>query len=282
MTIRLKHLDSHAIINPLGAELVEFQSKGSNCIWTIDERFWDKTSPVLFPIVGRLKNDTYTFSGKQYNLPRHGFARNYEFEVFSKSESSVIFSLKENEKTLEIYPFRFELRLEYTLLESTLEIKYRVKNNSEAAMPFSIGAHPAFAIDSCFEDYTLSFENDDVLLSHELENENFSGKTYSIELQNRNLPLSYSFFEKDAIVLKKFNSEKITILKNNIPYLAVKVAGFPNLGIWTKPKAPFLCIEPWHGYADNANTSGDIFKKEGIIILNKEDEFKASIAISIL
>ncbi|MCL9807555.1 aldose 1-epimerase family protein [Flavobacterium amniphilum] len=282
MTIRLKHLDTYVSINPFGAELVEFQSKGKNYIWTIDEQFWNKTSPVLFPIVGRLKNDIYTLSCKQYSLPRHGFARNYEFEVLQKSESSVTFSLKENEKTLLEYPFRFELILEYTLSNNTLEIKYTVRNNSEGEMPFSIGAHPAFKIGSHFEDYGLLFENDHVLISHELENENFSGKTYPIKLQNGSLPLSYSYFEKDAIVLKQFNSKKITILKNNIPYLAVTVDGFPNLGVWTKPDAPFLCIEPWNGFADNANTSGDIFKKEGITILKKEEEFTASITISIL
>lgn len=282
MTIRLNYLDSYATINPFGAELVDFYSKGKNYIWTINEQFWNKTSPVLFPIVGRLKNDTYRLSEKNYNLPRHGFARNHKFEVLHKSESTVIFSLTENEKTLIDYPFRFELTIKYTLLENSLKAEYSVKNNSETQMPFSLGAHPAFAIDDSLEEYSIAFENDDYLTTHELENEKFSGKTNSITLQNRQLPLSNSLFEKDAIVLKQFNSEKITILKKNIPYLAVAVNGFPNLGIWTKPDAPFLCIEPWRGFADNADTSGNIFEKEGIVILNTGDDFKASFTITTL
>lgn len=282
MTIKLNYKDSHVTINSLGAELVDFHHKDKNYIWTIDEKFWNKTSPVLFPIVGRLKNDEYQLHDKKFNLPRHGFARNHEFEIHQIDESSAIFSLKENEETLTYYPFHFDFSIQYTLIKNKLEIEYIVKNNSETQMPFSIGAHPAFSIDGDFNDYSLAFDNDEMLTSHELEKENFTGKTTSITLQNKVLPLSYSLFETDAIVLKKFNSKKITIIKKNIPYLAVELNGFPNLGIWTKPQAPFLCIEPWHGYADNTNSSGKILEKEGILLLNKHEVFSASFSITIL
>lgn len=282
MILQLDNHISTVKINTLGAELVSFYNNGRNYIWAIDEKFWNKTSPVLFPIVGRLKNDEYTFSENKYQLPRHGFARNHEFEISSQNEELVTFSLKESEETLTNYPFNFELKIQYTLKDSQLEIAYSVINNSNTIMPFSLGAHPAFAIDSDFEDYSLLFEKDDVLVNHELENENFTGKSVAIPLINNQLPLSYSLFEKDAIVLKKLDSEKVVLLKKEIPYLAVDYKGFPNLGIWTKPEAPFLCIEPWCGFADNINTKRTILNKEGIITLQPNEVFTTSFSIIIL
>lgn len=282
MIVQLDNHNSTVKINTLGAELVSFYNNGINYIWAIDEKFWNKTSPVLFPIVGRLKNDEYTFSENRYQLPRHGFARNLEFEISSQTEKSVTFSLKESEETLSNYPFHFELKIQYTLNDSQLEIAYWVTNNSNSIMPFSLGAHPAFAIDSDFESYSLFFEKDDVLVNHELENENFTEKSFPIPLKNHQLPLSYSLFEKDAIVLKKLASEKVILLKKEIPYLAIDLKGFPNLGIWTKPEAPFLCIEPWYGFADNTNTNGTILNKEGIITLQPNEVFSASFSIIIL
>ena len=157
-----------------------------------------------------------------------------------------------------------------------------VKNNSDQEMPFSIGAHPAFAIDSNLIDYAIQFENDMELITHELENEQFSGNKKTIILKNKILPLSYSLFEKDAIVLKKLESKNIIILKNQLPYLKINFGNFPNLGIWTKNNAPFLCIEPWHGYADSVNANGRIENKEGIIVLTKGDSFVTSFSIEIL
>jgi galactose mutarotase-like enzyme len=163
-----------------------------------------------------------------------------------------------------------------------LVISYMVKNNSDQEMPFSIGAHPAFAIESSLTNYAIQFENDEELITHELENEQFSGNMKTIVLKNKTLPLSYSLFEKDAIVLKKLESKNIIILKNHLPYLKINFGNFPNLGIWTKNNAPFLCIEPWHGYADSVNANCRIEDKEGIIVLTKGDSFETSFSIEIL
>lgn len=282
MIIRLTTNKSSIEINSLGAELLSFNYNNKNYIWTIDEKFWNKTSPVLFPIVGRLKNDEYTFSENTYQLPRHGFARNQEFEVKDQTENTVVFLLKETSETFVNYPFKFELTIQYILEETELKIAYSVKNNNDIPMPFSLGAHPAFAIDSDFEDFSLNFKEDDVLIHNELINENFTGNKTLIPLRDHTLQLSYSLFENDAIVLKQLNSKKITLFKKNIPYLAVDFNGFSNLGIWTKPEAPFLCIEPWCGFADSTNTSGDILTKDGIITVNPDQEFKTSFSILIL
>jgi galactose mutarotase-like enzyme len=282
MIVLIQNQKFSAKINSLGAELISLNNGDKNFIWTIDELYWNKTSPILFPIVGRLKNDSYISNRVKYSLSRHGFARNFEFLIIDKKENSVTFSLNENHETLAQYPFLFELQICYTLEDNKLVISYIVKNNSDQEMPFSIGAHPAFAIDSDLANYTIQFENDEELITHELENEQFSGKTKSINLKNKTLPLSYSLFEKDAIVLKKMESKNIIILKNQLPYLKINFGDFPNLGIWTKKNAPFLCIEPWHGYADSANANGRIEDKEGIIVINKGDSFETSFSIEIL
>lgn len=270
-----------AKISSLGAELSAVSKDTKNYIWEINDTHWNKTSPILFPIVGQLKNNSYTINNQHYSLPRHGFARDYEFNVVYKTDTSVVFSLTENETTLAQYPFQFELQIGYTLEENKLIISYSVQNNSDEKMPFSIGAHPAISIPSNFENYALEFENDTQIETHELENGLFSGKTKTINTQN-NLPLTYSLFEKDALVFKNLKSKYLTILHHNIPYLKVNFEHFPHLGIWTKQNAPFLCIEPWHGYADSIDSEGNIFKKKGIQILNANEVFKTSFSIEIL
>ena len=148
-------------------------------------------------------------------------------------------------------------------------------------MPFSIGAHPAINIDSGFENYSILFDKDSELISHELENENFSGKIKPIKLQDKYLKLDYQLFDKDAIVLKKFESKYLTIYKYNSPFIKISFDNFPHLGIWTKKDAPFLCIEPWQGYADDDNTTGDLTTKKGILHLlpNEEKNFSMTFEI---
>lgn len=268
-------------INSLGAELIQISKDNINYIWNIDETFWNKTSPILFPIVGRLKNDSYSFNGINYEMARHGFARNYDFTVLNKTENSISFTLTDNNETLSQYPFNFQLTITYTVHIKGLTIDYKVKNNSKKVMPFSIGAHPAININSEFKNYSIQFENDSELISHELENENFSGKTNQIKLEEKTLKLNYDLFEKDAIVVKDLQSNHLTIYKHNNPFIKISFDNFPHLGIWTKKNAPFLCIEPWQGYADSENTTGDLIKKEGMLHLlpNKEKNFSISFEI---
>ena len=281
MIITIKDNNYSASINSNGAELFKFKKDKTNYIWTIDEQFWNKTSPILFPIVGRLKNDSYTLNGIEYKLPRHGFARGCEFEVVHKKENEVLFSLRESEETLKMFPFEFELQIRYTLVESKLTISYEVINHSENSMPFNIGAHPAFAMTGNFEDYSLQFNKDENFETHHLENELFNGKTTFVESRIGNILLSYSLFEKDALVFKHIKSYEVSILKENNPYLKINFEGFPFLGIWTKQNAPFLCIEPWYGHADEKISNGNIYTKKDVQILNPKDIFKANFSIEI-
>ena len=281
MIINLSNNKISASINTFGAELILLKKENQNYIWTVDETYWNKTSPILFPIVGKLKNDSYSIKGRTYELPRHGFARNFEFKVEHLTESSVVFLLTENPETLKQYPFQFELRLQYELIENSLKINYSVLNKSQEIMPFSIGAHPAFAIEDSFSDYSLQFNEAEEFVSYELENEQFSNSFKKLNSENGKINLDYSLFEKDALVFKKLKSNEITLQHNNEFVLKMSFEGFPYLGIWTKPNAPFLCIEPWCGLADNINHNGDIFEKEGINLLQPQAIFSRTIKIEL-
>lgn len=282
MNITIYNHQIKATINTLGAELIQLEKENHNYIWTIDETYWNKTSPILFPIVGRLKNDTYTIEGKTYELPRHGFARNFEFKVEHQTENAVVFLLTENSETLKQYPFQFDLRLKYEIIENSLKMNYSIINKSQETMPFSIGAHPAFAINELFSDFTIAFNEVEDFVSHELEKEQFNNSSKKIPSENEKINLDYALFEKDALVFKHLKSDKLTLLKNNQPYISVEFKGFPYLGIWTKPNAPFLCIEPWCGLADNINHNGNIYEKEGIQLLDNNVEFEREINITLL
>ena len=266
-----------------GAELFSLtDNQNKEYIWEGNPDFWGKHSPVLFPIVGTLKNNTYTINEKEYQLSRHGFARDMEFQLIKKTENSAVFSLQSNAETLKNYPFDFELQLIYTLRETTLDIEYKVINKSESQIPFSIGAHPAIALPKNFESYAFKFDKDEVLKYSLLENDLISNKTEILETYENLIPLHYKLFKNDALVFKTLESNSLTILENSKPYIKVDFEDFPSLGIWTKDQAPFVCIEPWFGYSDTAENSGDLFEKEGILILNANQTFNSKFSIEIL
>ena len=272
-----------ASVKYAGAELFSLtDNQNKEYIWEGNPDFWGKHSPVLFPIVGTLKNNTYTINEKEYQLSRHGFARDMEFQLINKTENSAVFSLQSNAETLKNYPFDFELQLIYTLRETTLDIEYKVINKSESQIPFSIGAHPAIALPKNFESYAFKFDKDEVLKYSLLENDLISNKTEILETYENLIPLHYKLFKNDALVFKTLESNSLTILENSKPYIKVDFEDFPSLGIWTKDQAPFVCIEPWFGYSDTAENSGDLFEKEGILVLDANETFHSKFSITII
>jgi galactose mutarotase-like enzyme len=272
-----------ASIKHSGAEIFSLKNKDNKeYIWEGNPDFWGKHSPILFPIVGTLKNNIYTINGKEYQLPRHGFARDMEFKLINESENSATFSLESNEETLKKYPFEFELQLIYTLEETSLHIEYKVINKGNSKMPFSIGAHPAIALPEDFKNYALEFEKEETLKYYLLENDLISNQTKVLETKDNLIPLNYKLFENDALIFKTLESNSLTILENLKPYIKVDFKDFPSLGIWTKEQAPFICIEPWLGYSDTAENSGDLFEKEGILILEANQTFNSKFSIKIL
>ncbi|MCM0666713.1 aldose 1-epimerase family protein [Flavobacterium tyrosinilyticum] len=283
MTTTISNSILKASIKHAGAELFSLKDNQENeYIWEGNPDFWGKHSPVLFPIVGTLKNNTYTINEKDYHLPRHGFARDMDFELIEKTESKAVFSLQSSEETLQKYPFEFELQLIYTLNENALELEYKVINKGKEKMPFSIGAHPAIALPNHFEDYALQFEKEESLKYYLLENDLISSKTKILETKDNLVPLNYELFSNDALIFKTLESKSLTILKDLKPYIKVDYKDFPSLGIWTKEDAHFICIEPWLGYSDTDENTGDLYQKEGILTLEANKDFSAKFSITTL
>lgn len=281
--ITLSNSQISVAIKTLGAELCSIKNKlNREFMWEGNPNFWGKHSPVLFPIVGTLKNNTFYHNDTKYTLTRHGFARDMEFELIEKTEDSATFSIQSNSATLLNYPFEFELQIQYTLINTTVKIDYKVVNKDNSEIPFSIGAHPAFALPSSFEDYNLDFEKVEPLEYTLLENDLVSQQTEKILTDSNKVPLTYELFKRDALIFKKLQSNSITIIEKEKPILKVHFQDFPSLGIWTKVGAPFICIEPWFGYSDTTESNGNLFEKEGVIVLEANAKFQAKFSIEIL
>ncbi|TDE49808.1 aldose 1-epimerase family protein [Flavobacterium sp. GT3P67] len=282
MTTIISNSNLSAEIKHFGAELISLKTnRNREYIWEGNPDFWGKHSPILFPIVGTLKNNSFHHNGIEYHLSRHGFARDMEFELINATENSATFSIQSSDETLKVYPFEFELQIIYTLDGNNLSIEYKVINNGKTEMPFSIGAHPAFALLNQFENYSIAFEKEELLEYYLLEDDLISNKTKKLEVHNKQIPLTYDLFENDALIFKTLQSNSLTILENENPILKVNFENFPSLGIWTKMNAPFLCIEPWFGYSDTNENSGNLLEKEGIQILNSRENFEAKFSIEI-
>ncbi len=269
-------------VKPKGAELASLTNmeSGIEHMWEADSEFWGKSSPVLFPIVGGLKEESFKYKGGSYKMSRHGFARDNVFEVESHSSEKAVFSLKSSIETLNYYPFSFELKIIYTLLDNELEVAYEVINMGEELMYFSIGAHPAFAVpfleNDSYQVYSLNFDRDTVLNQWPLNAEGLiETEPFRVNLSNSEMPLFKELFYKDALVYKDLKSQSI-ILKSSTTehYLKFKFAGFPFFGIWAAKGADFICLEPWCGIADSVNHNQELEEKEGINQLNPKEVFK--------
>lgn len=281
MKTSITSFNSIVQINHLGAELCSFSNNNVEFIWNANPKYWGKHSPVLFPIVGALKNNSFLFKNREYKLSRHGFARDLEFELIKKQDNRAIFSLKSSEETLKKYPFEFDLQIIYTLVNKCLTIEYLVKNNNKITMPFAIGAHPAFCLKDYFENYTIELEKDESLDYFLLEDDLISSKTKKLKTKDKQFKLNYELFANDALVFKHIKSKSLLVLNKSKPIFKVEFVDFPNLGIWTKNNAPFICIEPWFGYSDTSESSGNLFEKEGIQILNPDEIFNCKFSIEI-
>lgn len=273
-----------------GAELISLKDKnGVEFIWNGNPDFWNRHTPVLFPIVGGLKENTFFVGNNKYKMSQHGFARNSVFSVVSKSETTLVFELTSNQKTLENYPFEFVLQIQYTLNNNGLDTKYIVKNPSDSELLFSIGAHPAYACpfdkNHTREEYILIFDNDTAPESQLLENGSRTGETEKVFSQGGILDLPKNVFDNDAIVLNPNPFSEVSFVHEPTgkTYMSVTFNNFPYLGIWSKnQEAPFICIEPWHGIADHKDHNQQLKDKEGIIALDANKEFSCNYFVTVL
>ncbi len=272
-----------------GAELTSFRSlqTGVEYLWQADPAHWGRHAPVLFPIVGRLPDDTYLHEGKAYQMGQHGFARDREFAVLRQSETEVVFQLTDDEASRAVYPFAFALTIGYTLHENALTVRYSVRNPAATPLLFSIGAHPAFRCPLLpgerFEDYRLDFDHFTTADYWLLEGGLLTGKTVPLLFQERELPLTYPLFANDALVFKSYDFTRITLRGAGAsPFVRMRFDGFPYLGIWTKgPGAEFICLEPWQGVASTVGPPMELSQKEGILTLAAGATFAAAYEVEV-
>lgn len=282
--IILTHNNMTLKINKFGAEMKSFTIVNEEFLWNKKE-YWNKTSPILFPFIGFLRDGSYMINGRQYNLEtKHGFARDYEFDVFEKSDNYVKFKLSHNEETLKKYPFKFNLFIEYILNEKGFDIKYEVENLNNDSMYFQIGAHPAFVIENDFEASSyLEFEKEEISKRFHLNDEGFILEKvpfFETLEDKKNLNILDKYFDNDTLIFDDIKSKYIK-LKSTKSNKEIKIIfeNFPYLAIWKNKKAPYICIEPWYGVSEFIGVSKDITEKKGIVKLDKNSNFNAKLSL---
>lgn len=286
-TLENNHL--RVTIRPKGAELTSIfhKTSGIEHLWQADPMVWGWHAPNLFPVVGGCLNNQLLIDGQPYPMERHGFTRTSLFETTESSTSHAVFTLWSSEKTRVHFPYAFEFQIWYELQESRLTVTYRVVNQDDKTIYFSVGAHPAFAVPfnagETYEDYYLEFEQDEALETHLLSAAGyFTGETKPVPAKGRHLNLTKQLFDDDALVFKNLASRQVAIRsdKNNHAVI-VTYPAFPYLGLWAKPGASFVCIEPWLGCADSEGEPKSIQEKELIQSLEAGKVFNASFSIEV-
>ena len=276
-------------INTKGAQLSSVFNKETQTehMWQADAAVWPWHAPNLFPIVGGLINDELLVDGQTYHMSRHGFARQSEFILLENDDLNAAFSLPNSETTLKVYPYKFDFQVLYTLIDNALRLTYKLINHDKKTIFFSVGGHPAFRVPFTagekYEDYYLEFETAEKLETHSLSAEGFfTGETHPVPSPNNRLYLTRDLFKADALVFKDLKSREVCIKSDNHDNsLSVEFPHFNYLGIWAKPGADFVCIEPWLGCADSVGKHLDISQKEDIQQLKPGHVFEAAFFISV-
>lgn len=287
MSVTISSPRLRAEVSEKGAELVRLQDElDRDLLWDGDPAFWAGRSPLLFPIVGRVRGDRIQVDGAEYALPKHGFARLSRFQVDEASPSQCRFRLCSDETTLKQYPFPFQLDVSYEVDGATLAITASVTNTGLTDLPASFGFHPALRWPLPFgaprEAHAIRFESEetapirrpvDGLISRDVEMSPVSGQTLS---------LRDSHFEADALVFDRLVSKSVIYGAPNGGSVRIDFPGMPHLGVWTKPGAGFICIEPWQGHADPEGFDGEFSAKPGIVLIppGRTRDFKVGITVS--
>ena len=277
-------------INSLGAELSSIynQKNETEYLWSGDSKYWGRQSPVLFPIVGGLKDKQYKYDGNIYPMSQHGFARDSEFTLKEQTENSITFVLDYNETTYKAYPFKFKLEIAYVLEGSSVKVIWRVFNQDEKEMYFSIGGHPGFMCPieegKKQTDYAIDFHRTDNIVYSKI---NESGLVVSrdnvLDIHGGVMPITEHLFDEDAIVIENSQCDKISLVaEDGTHYLTVSFDA-PLVGVWSpvKKQAPFICIEPWYGRCDAADFDGELKDREHGNTLQAGEKFESVYTISV-
>lgn len=281
-----------AQISDMGAELISFVAEQREYIWTGDPVFWNGHNPILFPIIGFLKDGKTHFNGKEYEIPKHGYARKSPFTVISQCDDTITLEMTENETTLAGFPFAFSFKVTHKLNHDGFTTAFQIENRSEYEMPFMLGGHTGFCLPftegKAFSDHMLIFEHQEhnctlleavggQLIEDPIGTSNFLHDSDRIQLD-------YSLFDKDALILKDLTSKKVILCDANGKGVEMDYNGFDLLGIWTPPgkEAPFLCIEPWNGVNAFLNEAPEFSQKPYIIRLAPGEHYSADYTVRIL
>lgn len=275
MEVTIKSRENTAKIAQHGAELKSLVIGGREFMWSGDPAIWGNTAPVMFPMIGTLKDNKTLILGREYSLPKHGFTRDLELTPETVTENSVMFSLEQSGYTKQFYPFDFRFTIRYTLDGDTLTVTHTVKNNDKDEMPYCIGGHPAFAFDGDLSDYRLEFPMKETLSApiynldvHLFEDDN----RVPVLNDSTVLPLNREMFYKDVVYLDKVKSRSVKFLGKDGSGLRVDYPDFTSLAVWQAKNAPFLCVEPFCGSADFSDCTGVFAEKRGIEILKPGEE----------
>lgn len=290
MVIELQSNSAIAKIDTKGAELVSLQDVfGVEYMWQKDAKYWNRCSPVLFPVVGNLRNNKTIIEGKEYEIPKHGFCRDAEFKVVFQSETKLILNYAYNDETLAVYPYKFSLTLTYTLDGGQLEIGYTVMNMGNTEMDYCLGAHPAFNVpvteNETFEDYCLEFKNQEpvgcpVYDFDKLE-VNVDNRVDFLK-GDKKFMLKNCYFDNDAIIFDEVQSDSVKLYSiKSGRGVQVDYKGFDAIAFWTPTKmdAPFLCIEPWNGMAVRSDEDNQFTSKKGVKHLNVDEQHNYKLTI---
>ena len=264
-------------VRSYGAELrsIKEREDETEYLWDGNPQWWKYSSPVLFPIVGKLQDGKYRVNGNEFELPGHGFGRISEYQLVERRQDYIEFALKWSEESLASYPWKFQLNVAYALKDKTVEVIWKVQNLDDKEMVYSIGAHTAFRCPLVqgeeFSDYYLKFNQEEDNINMPLNSKGqflkAQGKTH---LQGQQLDLNYEMFAGDALAYKGLKSDVVTICSHKSDKkVSMEAKDFPFWGFWTPAQggAPFLCLEPWQGHADYEGYDGEFAEREGSLKL---------------
>jgi galactose mutarotase-like enzyme len=277
-----------AAIDPQGAQLSLLRDAvGRDLLWDGDPAIWKGRAPLLFPIVGALVGGSYRLGSNTYRLPRHGFARDRRFEIVRSTRTAAEFELTADQESLRIYPFRFALRVRFELTGPTLVLKTSIRNHGDRPMPASFGYHPALRWPLPFgyerSRHVIEFELEEPAPMRRLDASGLlTPAAHATPISNRRLALEDSLFRDDAMIFDQIRSRSATYGADEGPRVRLTYPDAPYLGIWTKPGAPFVCIEPWHGVADPEGFQGDLTTKPGIFLVLPGMEFITEMSLTLI
>lgn len=261
-------------ISEKGAEIRRCTVNGEERFYDGNPEFWTGVAPVLFPVCSGLKDGKFTIENKSYNLKKHGFAKDMDFTVEEKGSAYAVFLLRSTPETLESYPWEFEFRIRYTLNDESINVKYDIKNLSDSIMYAGLGSHEAYSCPEGIEDYDLIFEKKETLNNHRLEGSYITRETETVLFESDTLPLYYKYFSVDALIFTNLKSRFVTLRnRKNGKSVSVSFPDCPYLLIWTKPDAPYVCIEPWTNCPPFEDDSYDISAKVGMAAIKPNENY---------